>query len=613
MMKKGGRGIWREKLAKTFLHEKTVIISFVFLIFVLTFDHEFQILPISNHCIILTTIIIVVLTTCACCHGIKWAITSEKPFEISDKETKIKRYVYEWEKKWLTKIIHGFCDSCQSLEYLTNFNEQIRLLVKDIEKNFIKTWYSELSQNPSFLFDTHLMLEEIVFKIIKKLKKMDCKNFLASILLLYLHHLQEYRRSMKKLLKLKCETDSKHENIDLSDVWKYLHPCSQSDQILNYHLEKLIKVIFKEFSPNEFSHSLQCKIISGVIAKKVMRKFITTVEDPIWLNLKLIYLLNEEKYDGILQGGIYVVNEKILTNDDNESNFDNDKPLLLLRKRYFSSNLFENTNYFFDTKNEKNDGKMATMSEGIIPTDKTTEKKTLTLQLHKDKDGGGGGNDKNDTKENISTVLSGLITSTAGPLLPDNVSFHYHALNKMWQSPVTEVKDISESITNSLKKVFVNGVKEKRGLTRSKSTDSIMHALSSESNLKIRDISVGEELCESTTLGSSVEEEEEGLSPKEKKLTRTQSSNENMMMMMMMTGDDDEMNGDEIKPEETESSNNLEEIKDVSPVYEEPEDFATTIAKLRSLLQQRESSSTLSGKSNASIDLQSGAEKCHSG
>lgn len=580
---------WRKKLNSWFLYEKTVICSLIFLIIVLSFDCFFQKLPLSGYGLIFITLLLIGFTTCATCHGIKWAITSSKPlyFCIKEKSQNEKwiKFLKNYENELFRKLLNS-AKRFESFKYPTSLNEQVRLLLKDIERDFVKSWYSDMSQNPSFLLDSHLILEEIFFKIIKKLKKINCKQLLSSLLILYLNHLQEYKKSTKKMIKLSID-DAAAMKTELSDVCKYFHPGSQNDQILNYYLKKITKVILKEFSPLEFSNSLECKILSGIIGRKVIRRFLITLEDPNWINIKLIYLLNSQKHEKLLQGRIYSVQEKVSKMEEREFEFKNSSSF---GKRYLATNIFESSRNLFDRNdlNEKNSNKVAEKNSSLPAN--AIEKESLTLALATEPMG--------DSKGNISTVLSGLISSTAGPLLPDNISVHYKALNKMWQSPVMEVKDISETITNSFRKVFVNGVKEKKGFTKSKSTESL--TVSAESALRTRDISVGEDLCENlpSAVGDVVLGNTSPSLKTAKKLTKTQSFDSDSLVM-------EEEIREKVNNSPEKKTSSPEPQVDVSPVYEEPEDFATTIAKLRSLLQQRESSSTMSDKSNASVDSQS--------
>ncbi|KAK6629673.1 hypothetical protein RUM43_003491 [Polyplax serrata] len=576
---------WPKKSNSGFLYEKVVFCSLLFLVIVLLLDSFFHNLPISGYGLFLIIFILIGITTCTTCHAIKWIITSSTLLhhyicEKSQNEKWVKLWV-KYESELFQKLLTS-SDCFESLKYPTNLNEQVRLLLKDIERDFIKSWYCEVSQNPLFLFDSHLILEEFFFKIIKKLKTVNYRNLVSSILILYLNSLQEYKKSMKKLVRINTDEKDKPK-AELSDIYRYFHPGSQNDQILNFYLMKVTKAVLKEFSQYDFSNSLECKILCGIIGRKVVRKFLITLEDPDWINIKLIYLLNSQKHEKLLLGRVYTVKEKVMVTEGTDFQLNKSTPL---EKKYLGPSLFENRKNLFYNSSLDSNGSTASQRIDSVLT-KAVSKECLTLPVTTEK--------VEERNSNISSVLTGLIPSTAGPLLPDNITVHYKALNKMWLSPVIEMKDFSESITNSFKKVFINGVKEKKGVARSKSTES----LSEESALKMRDISIGEELCENVKFGSVGSTEDAPLvtAPKTvKKLTKTHSFDNSMSM-------DDEVQEAAVQSPDVKPST-PEHQRDVSPVYEEPEDFATTIAKLRSLLQQRDSTSTLSDKSNPSIDSQ---------
>lgn len=615
------------------LHKKIIFISFSFILSVLSFDCWFRNLPLSGYGLVFVTLILIGCTTWATCYAIKWLIFRNKPLHFyiteeskDEKWLKFLKIYKEKEDIIFDSIFQSKNERFASFKYPTTLNEQTRLFLKDIEKDFIKSWYAEVSQNPSFLSDTHLLLEEILFKITAKLKHVNSKNLIINILILYLNHLQEYKKCLKKILKLNCDSlrdgnsihESKHKKI--VDVYRYSHPGSQNDQILNYYLLKVVKFMLQEYAPHEFVTSLQCKILKGILARKVFRSLLTTLEDPNWINTRLMYLLDLNKYEKLLANRTYSVKEQIVEEKEEEIGFKFKTKPMLLSKRYLNSNLFPMNKNFF-SKDEYNCS-MKNIQENCYKDnnnleEKKLEKDNLTLPLYNNNNGKMEGN-----TSNISTVLGGLISSTAGPLLPDNISVCYHPVNKMWQSPIVEVKkDISDSITNPFRKTVVEGVKiepKNKRLSRSKSTEAMPPMTEEQLNdpLRLKDVSIGEELCESIQLSEDECAVKRKSSGNVKKLVKTRSFDTGSIAIENVA--DDGIFGGNLDKRNSASSLTLESSQieektnenqgDVSPVYEEPEDFATTIAKLRSLLQQRESSSTLSDKSVHSIDSQSGVQ-----
>lgn len=586
-----------EKFKNGFLHEKLIFFSLIFVLSVLSFDCWFQNLPLSGYGLVFVTLILIGVTTWATCHGIKWLILRNKPLQFyitqeskDEKWLKFLKIYKEKENIIFDSIFQSDKKCFASFKYPTTLNEQTRLFLKDIEKDFIKSWYSDISQNPSFLFDTHLLLEEILFKILGRLKNVNSKNLILKILVLYLNHLQEFKKGLKKISKLNCDNCEPKLKKGLVDVYRYSHPGSQNDQILNHYLFKIVKYILQEYAPHEFITSLQCKILRGIVARKVFRGLLTTIEDPNWINIKFLYLLNYSEYENLLKNKTYTVKERIVEETVQEQEYKFNAHSMILTKRFRSTNLFpKDMNFFNATKAEAKDNNNV----------QKTEKESMTLPLKKMEGNSG----------NISTVLGGLISSTAGPLLPDNMSLCYHPLNKMWQSPVVEVKkDFPDSL---FRKTIVEGVKiqhKNKPLSRSKSTD----AMSPVDPLKLRDVSIGEELYENALLTEGELVPKRKSSGNVKKLVKTRSFDTGSIAIESIT---DDIFGGNFDKRSSTSSLTLEGSQteeksgenqgDVSPVYEEPEDFATTIAKLRSLLQQRESSSTLSDKSVRSIDSQS--------
>ncbi|KAL0274583.1 UNVERIFIED_CONTAM: hypothetical protein PYX00_002682 [Menopon gallinae] len=612
---------WLERLNNICLHEKIVLFSLSLVLLVLGFDCFFKNLPVSGYPLVFVTVTLIGGTTWGTCHGIKWLLHCNKPlkFHLTEKSQNetflgVVSYIYKMEDAIFDKLFKGIVNSFNSFNYPTTVNEQIRLFLKDTERDFVTPWYSEISQNSSFLFDTHLLLEEILLKIVEKLKSVNCKNLVLNVLLLYLNHLQEYKKSLKKLAKAKanvkqndcdeCEQKEKKVEESVIDLYRYSHPSSQSDGITNYYLKKVAKWMLQEYAPQEFVISLQCKILTGVLARKVLRACLTTFEDPVWIYIRLIYILDASEYKTLLGNKVYCVKEKIVEVADDTEELQVKKPIVI-PKRYMKSSLLHESTNLFQRKEFGYDYKQKGVRNGRRI--KNAEQEALNLSLES----------SSVVEEHgyISSVLGGIISSTAGPLLPDDASLCYEPLNKMWQSPVTEKpRAFADPEADLLGKSVVDGVRidsrhqKNKRLPRSKSTDSVSPGDVNEP-LKVKDVSVGEELCESVRFAStedvhSTENADEDRSKQRsattvKKLVKTRSFDSGSIAIDCAAVDfSAEADVQAISEEPKEAGS-------VSPVYEEPEDFATTIAKLRSLLQQRESSSTLSDKSAQSLDLPS--------
>lgn len=527
---------WKSKINNCYFFEKVLVLSFAFIFVILSFDCFFQNLPLSGYGIIFITLIVATCSSICLCHGFKQCFG----YTESGGDGILLRKVQKTEEE----IIHGlFSKEVSSLTYPTSLNEQLRLLLKDIERDYVKHWYSDVSNNPSFLFDCHLVLEEIIFKIMGKLKQADCKLMVKNILFMYLSHIQEYKRTLRRAKKCDIPDSIETEESAVEKMYRYEHPASVDDHTLNHYLTKLMEILARECAPHELVNSLEYSIVNNILARKMLKTLLVNIEDPTWIYIRILYLTNHEKYAQLMQCGSYNLKEKTEPEPMEKQKL-RVKPSLLNRSTDFGSDIF-NRNLKPKSSNEKH---------------------ILNLPLH--------------TKQenNISSVLGNLISSTAGPLLPDNASLCYQPLNKMWLSPVSELKqEITDSVVNPLLKTINefsdkkgNGLKERflltrsKVLTRSKSSDAMTPEEETNPPLTQRDVSVGEEMNEGVFIG-----DENG-----RRLVKTHSFDA--------------------------GSGELEGTS--SPVYEEPEDFATTIAKLRNVLQQRESSSTLSDKSIPSVE-----------
>lgn len=563
--------VWHEKLSSCYFYEKVLVLSFSFIFVVLSFDCYFQNLPLSGYGIIFLVLLVAGFTSVSVCHGFQYLFPHAEGSAKSYHENWITWKIKKEEKKFFDGL---FENKISSLVYPTSLNEQTRLLLKDIEREFVKPWYAQVSTNPSFLFDCHLVLEEIVFKILEKLKHIDCRFIAKNILFLYLSHIQEYKRSLRRAKS--CDESNSNNEVSVEKVYRFGHPASSSDQALNHYLSKVMEALVKEYAPHDLVSSIESSIVTRILARKMLKTVLVNIEDPAWIFTRILYLVDIEKYNGIMKGRSYNLREVSEPEPVIEAHKFRIKPAILSRNANLGSNIFNRTL-----------GSKA--FSGSYPTN--TDKNLLSLPLAT----------AGKSEQNISSVLGSLISSTAAPLLPEDASLCYQPLNKMWLSPVSELKqDITESVVSPLLKTITEGfrVDDRKGnvlkdrflltrskvLTRSQSSDAITPEEDVNPPLSRRDVSVGEELSEGGMTESS-----EG-----RQLIKTRSFEGECL---------EDLNSKEVV-EGVSSGEAGEGGGDVSPVYEEPEDFATTIAKLRSVLQQRESTSTLSDKSNPSTESQ---------
>ncbi|KAG8229122.1 hypothetical protein J437_LFUL009591, partial [Ladona fulva] len=166
------------------------------------------------------------------------------------------------------------------------------------------------------------------------------------------------------------------------------------------------------------------KVLTSLVARKIILPLIETVSDPNWLNLRIANLLVEHARaklfldsDGSREnlpnvtGGVHqVVCE---SNDKDSSKTESE--------------------YLFNAPivNERADI-LSEVSKDLSSQDERRKSLSLPLEISSSS------TVVNPIDGRISTVLGGIISATAAPLLPDNAKVSYKPIKRMWSSPSIE-------------------------------------------------------------------------------------------------------------------------------------------------------------------------------
>lgn len=85
-------------------------------------------------------------------------------------------------------------------------------LSEDIVKQFIKTWYDEISQDEEFSVESRILIESTLNLLRGALDSINKKHFTYTVGNIYLKHIKEFRRTLKV-------KEKNGENI--SDLYRY--------------------------------------------------------------------------------------------------------------------------------------------------------------------------------------------------------------------------------------------------------------------------------------------------------------------------------------------------------------------------------------------------------
>lgn len=138
-------------------------------------------------------------------------------------------------------------------------------------------------------FITYCIFAIVLFQICSKIETKDVHVDVCSILIT---HLKEYKKALKRHEKTQSSTIEYH--------YKKSHPIfTSADKKYTSaeHCTKLLRVILKELIPWELWDTPHSELLVRVLAKKLDHFIENTLSNPIWLNDKLISLLENKIND----------------------------------------------------------------------------------------------------------------------------------------------------------------------------------------------------------------------------------------------------------------------------------------------------------------------------
>ncbi|XP_076265572.1 uncharacterized protein LOC143199568 isoform X2 [Rhynchophorus ferrugineus] len=166
--------------------------------------------------------------------------------------------------------------------------ESIKRLTNDLDKYFISKWYKHISKDENFPSESRIFIEEILTRLIDVQLQINNKQILNGILNIFLRHLKEYRRSVKR--------KGKYQGC-IEDLYRYSHICSTINikKPKEYFLHQLTTDLLRHFVNSELWNSLPCHILVSILARKFVSYLLNVLSDPEVINyLILITLCSDE-------------------------------------------------------------------------------------------------------------------------------------------------------------------------------------------------------------------------------------------------------------------------------------------------------------------------------
>lgn len=162
-----------------------------------------------------------------------------------------------------------------------NFDNRtaIKQLSLDIDRFFIEKWFIYISSDKLFNEECRVMLEEVLQKVFQVQLGLEKEVLLQAVLNLYLKHLKEFRRSLRRQEKY----DGK-----VSDLYRYSHSCSTSKKAKDYFLHQLTITVLNHFINWELSNSLPYQTLASIISRKMVSYILNLLSNPEFINYYLL-------------------------------------------------------------------------------------------------------------------------------------------------------------------------------------------------------------------------------------------------------------------------------------------------------------------------------------
>lgn len=157
------------------IFDTKILICFAAIVFISIINTKIPILPVSNLTFILTSISLWFISLCSTLFCLHKLLQKKEPLQFFLKATSKTTY---------SKIKPN--------------PDKVKALTEDINKYFISKWYCNLSHDEEFPEQSKLLLEELITRLAEVQINVSNKLLLHGCLNLFLKHLKEFRRSLKR-------------------------------------------------------------------------------------------------------------------------------------------------------------------------------------------------------------------------------------------------------------------------------------------------------------------------------------------------------------------------------------------------------------------------------
>lgn len=171
-------------------------------------------------------------------------------------------------------------------ETLKDLEEQIQDFANDLETYFIAKWYRNITCDQTFNTESHKLIKDTTRRFLQVAVMLDGKKLLHGILLLFLKHLKEYRKTVRR---------SKKNGVSIEDSYRYFHISSKSENAQEHFTQKLTTNVLRQFINWELWNSLPCRTLVSVLSWKFTNYMLIYISKPGFLNYRILKSIASEE------------------------------------------------------------------------------------------------------------------------------------------------------------------------------------------------------------------------------------------------------------------------------------------------------------------------------
>ncbi|XP_039748166.1 uncharacterized protein LOC120625232 isoform X2 [Pararge aegeria] len=229
----------------------------------------------------LTYLLLLFITSVVCSFKLmQWLLHLNKPIKYD-----IERILNEY--PFLAGVLPQFTKKVEkelNKEYDTN---ELSIITSVLEKRLVSSWYvSYISEEIGFPFACKQMLDQMIAKAFQICDKIETKDVYVDFCAILISHLKEYKKAIKRQETTPDST--------VQSLYKKIHPISDDfkSNISADHCVNLLHIVLKELVPWELWDTPYSELLVRILAKKLNIFIENTISNPIWLNDKLLTILN---------------------------------------------------------------------------------------------------------------------------------------------------------------------------------------------------------------------------------------------------------------------------------------------------------------------------------